>query len=272
MRCLRFTLLIIAASTSVAQTPDTVIAGPYGVPRSVRDEAGQWSTPIKVFSNANEIVYVPDITTPGWAQWHEKDFKEKGLYFTYVYTYWRSRRVTVRETIYVNLRTRRVHVERFLKPPMELELDTSTPEVSKSIAVVTRIVEDSIGHFKGPSLEESSRIDRALVLNNLNVLQERAKADQSLHATQPPRLISSVSPTYPTAARYANISGVVTVGATIDQNGEALNIHIVKSVVPALDSAALQAFSQSKFEPARDIVTGITTSANVTLDFNFDAH
>ncbi len=271
MRCIRFTVLIIATATMQAQTPDTVIAGPYGVPLSVRDEGGQWSTPIKVFSNANEIVYVPDITTPGWAQWHEKDFKEKGIYFTYVYTYWRNRRVTVRETVYVNLRTRRAHVERFLKAPVELDLDTSTPEVSKSVASITRIVEDSIAHFKGPSLQDSLRNDRALALNNLNVLQERARADQTVNTVRPPRLISSVSPKYPPAARTAKISGVVTVGATINEKGEAVNIHIVKSVVPALDYAALQAFSESKFEPARDTVTGITTSANVTLDFNFAA-
>jgi hypothetical protein len=46
----------IFAFAAQAQTPDTVIAGPYGIPRLVRAEGGQWSEPIKVFSDANQVV------------------------------------------------------------------------------------------------------------------------------------------------------------------------------------------------------------------------
>src|SRR5665213_3426236 len=107
MKVLRLCSTLCLLSTAVAmlrapsQPPNTTIAGPYGVPRLVKDEGGQWSAPVQVFSNAKEIVYIPDITTPGWAQWHIQAFKEQHTYFTYVYTYLRRERVTVQELVYV---------------------------------------------------------------------------------------------------------------------------------------------------------------------------
>lgn len=157
LRWFKLPLILLIAAASQAQTPDTVIAGPDGVPRLVRTEGGQWSEPVQVFSDANEVVYVPDITTPGWAQWHEQDFKEHGLYFTYVYTYWRKRRVTVRELIYVNTRTQQIRVEPFLKPPLQINLHTSTPTISKTVANITKLVQDSIANFRGPSLQDDMR-------------------------------------------------------------------------------------------------------------------
>jgi hypothetical protein len=143
-----------------AQTPDTVVAGPYGVPRLVRTEGGQWSEPVQVFSNTDEIVYVPDITTPGWAQWHTQDFKVRDMYFTYVYTYLRKQRATVQDTLYVNVRTQRATVVRFLKPPIAIDLHTTTPAISKTVAAITKIVQDSIAHYTGPDIQAAARQQR----------------------------------------------------------------------------------------------------------------
>ncbi len=89
---------------------------------------------------------------------------------------------------------------------------------------------------------------------------------------RPPRLVASVSPTYPADAWAAHISGTVTVGATVDSSGKLVNIHIIKSASPSLDTAALQAFSQYQFEPAHNSITGAATSFTVTQELNFPAH
>jgi hypothetical protein len=152
---LRLSVLCLLACAAIAQTPDTVIAGPYGVPRLVKNEGGQWSEPIKVYSNAEEIVYVPDITTPGWAQWHSQAFKDKGTYFTLVYTYLRKQRATVQETLYMNTRTQQATIARFLKPAIAVDVHTAKPAVITTTTNITKIVQDSIDHYNGPSIQSA---------------------------------------------------------------------------------------------------------------------
>src|SRR3954454_15775230 len=85
--------------TSLAQDttsggPDSVLNGPYGVPRLVVNEGGNWEEPIKIFENKNVVTYVPDLTSPAWAQWHAEQFRSSGLYFTYLYIYRKDTRAT----------------------------------------------------------------------------------------------------------------------------------------------------------------------------------
>ncbi len=172
MRGLWFCLLFSVVAG--AQTPNTVVAGPYGVPRLVRTENGAWSEPIQVFSSSEKIAYVPDITTPGWAQWHAREFKEKGIYVTYVYTYLRKERVMVQDHVYVNTRTQHVTVQRFLKPPLQIDLRHSPLGVSTTLKTITKIVQGSVYHFKGPSLEDALSGDKMLTQHNLDVVRERS--------------------------------------------------------------------------------------------------
>jgi len=97
-------------------------------------------------------------------------------------------------------------------------------------------------------------------------------ADGEGRKLQPPRLMVSVPPTYPPDAWAAHVSGTVTLGATIDINGKPVNTHIVDSVSPSLDAAALQAFSQYQFEPAHNSITGAPVSSSITQEINFPAH
>ena len=60
--------------------PDSIIAGPFGEPRMVMSEGGEWSYPIKVFANADVEAFVPDITSQGWISWHVAEFRRKGTY------------------------------------------------------------------------------------------------------------------------------------------------------------------------------------------------
>lgn len=263
-----FSMMVLLTTVAQAQTPNTVIAGPYGVPRLVRNEGGQWSAPIQVFSNAAEIVYVPDITTPGWAQWHAQDLKTRDLYFTYVYTYLRKQRATVQETIYVNIHARHVLVVRFLKPPLEIDLRNAPPSISNTVANITKIVQDSVAHYHGPSLNDVRRGQNALALHNLSVMKEREHQD--VPAIQPPRLTNPVSPIYPADAWTQKISGVVTVSVLVDNFGMPTDIQVVKSVYPSLDAAAVQAASQDRFQPATDKI-GQPISMRTTIDMRFQA-
>jgi TonB family protein len=241
------------------------------VPRLVRTEGGQWSEPVQVFSNTDEVVYVPDITTSSWAQWHEQDFKERGLYFTYVYTYWRKRQVTVRELVYVNTRTQQIRVERFLKSPVQIDLRTSPPTISKTVANITKIVQSSIEHFDGRTLQDAVQSQKALTLNNLNVIQEREQAEKNIPTLQPPRLINPVSPIYPADAWAKKITEVVTISVLVDAYGMPSDLQIVKSVYPSIDAAALQAANQYRFEPAHNTISGVPVPMRTTIDINFHA-
>ena len=85
----------------------------------------------------------------------------------------------------------------------------------------------------------------------------------------PPRLLHNTSLTYPVDALPAGTAGTVTVGATVEADGKLVNIHIVKSVSPALDAAALQAFSQNQFEPARNSITNAPVASDVMQNLSF---
>lgn len=85
----------------------------------------------------------------------------------------------------------------------------------------------------------------------------------------PPRLLHNTTLTYPVDALPMGTSGMVTVGATVGIDGKLSNIHIVKSVSPSLDAAALQAFSTNQFEPARNSITNAPVASDVTQNLSF---
>jgi TonB family protein len=278
---LKLSLILFIVATVQAQTPDTVIAGPYGVPRLVRTEGGQWSEPVQVFSNTDEVVYVPDITTSGWAQWHEQDFKERGLYFTYIYTYWRKRQVTVRELVYVNTQTQQVRVERFLKPTVQMDLRTSSPAISKTVANITKIVQDSIERFNGPSMQSVLNSDKYVTLRNSFCAAQTPDCyldSEALRKKYPlstpsnsgftsAQVISSVAPEYPAEARANKAKGNVVVHLVIDTQGRPQNISVPKPVGNGLDEAAIKAVQQYVFKPAMQNGVPVTMELNVSVNF-----
>ena len=69
----------------------------------------------------------------------------------------------------------------------------------------------------------------------------------------PPKVTEAVRPTYPPIARARGQEAVVIVQAVIDRRGsvESEGLHVVESQ-PPFDDAALEAFRQWKFKPARD--------------------
>jgi len=67
-------------------------------------------------------------------------------------------------------------------------------------------------------------------------------------AIKAPRRIHDVRPAYPPIAQQAKVQGVVIVEALIDAEGNIVDTRVLKSI-PLLDSAALDAVQQWKYEP-----------------------
>jgi TonB family protein len=134
--------------------PDSIIAGPFGEPRMVMSEGGEWSYPIKVFASADVETFVPDITSPGWISWHVAEFRQKGTYFTYLYIYHRKSRSTGRETVYVDTRANTAVVARPLIAPFRVEISKAPFELAQSIAKITALVTDETGRYRGKTVQD----------------------------------------------------------------------------------------------------------------------
>ena len=56
----------------------------------VRDEAGNFSPAISVYSGQGVEAFVPDITSPGWVYWHKGEWSRAGTYSVYVYSHYQK--------------------------------------------------------------------------------------------------------------------------------------------------------------------------------------
>lgn len=60
-----------------------------------------------------------------------------------------------------------------------------------------------------------------------------------------------VSPQYPPLARQVTISGQVALKAKVGQNGDVVNVEVVRSAHPMLTQSAIAAVKEWEFEPGR---------------------
>jgi protein TonB len=81
-----------------------------------------------------------------------------------------------------------------------------------------------------------------------------------------PKLLRSVPPFYPTAARQAGITGNVVINAEVDKTGNVVSTKVVSG--PAtLQAAAMSAMKQWKYQPATLDSEPIATQVTVTIKF-----
>jgi len=83
-------LLALCAVSTTAVSQELLKSGPNGRPVMVMDEAGNWSAPIQIYSDLDSESFIPDITAPGWIQWHAAQFRQQGTYSVYVYSYYKN--------------------------------------------------------------------------------------------------------------------------------------------------------------------------------------
>jgi protein TonB len=81
-----------------------------------------------------------------------------------------------------------------------------------------------------------------------------------------PRKIVDVPPNYPEIALRTHKEGVVIIEATIDERGNVISAHVLRSA-PLLDDAALAAVRQWKFSPA--FLNGEAVPVVMTVTVNF---
>jgi protein TonB len=75
-----------------------------------------------------------------------------------------------------------------------------------------------------------------------------------------------VNPTFPPFAAASRVEGTVLLEATIDEDGNVVNLIVLRSV-PALDQAALEAVGQWKYEPTLLNGTPVPILMSVSVRF-----
>ena len=82
MTSLLFIFILISTNVFAVKL---IKAGPHGEPVLVMDAAGNFSIAIKVYSDSELDIYIPNLTAPGWIQWNKEAFINLGVYQTVVY-------------------------------------------------------------------------------------------------------------------------------------------------------------------------------------------
>ena len=84
----------------------------------------------------------------------------------------------------------------------------------------------------------------------------------------PPRVIYQVEPKFTEAERRATHSGSVLVNCWVDEQGNPINVHILRGVGTTLDQKALAAVKQYRFKPAME--NGEPVLVELNIEVNID--
>ena len=79
--------------------------------------------------------------------------------------------------------------------------------------------------------------------------------------------VHDVKPEYTELAREARLQGVVILQTAIDQEGNVVDVDVLKELPMGLTEAAVDAVKQWKFEPATMDGEPIPVSYNVTVNY-----
>jgi|SRR5579862_824432 len=273
-----------SSAHSFAQTPalgnqDSVMTGPYGVPRLVLNEGGAWEEPIKVYEDSQVQIYVPDLTSPGWAQWHVAEYRERRTYFTYLYIYGRAERTTLRELINVDMSAKTVTVQRPLLPPIHSEIASLPRALAQSIARITTIIQDESDRFRGPTIQEFVKDQEKLSAQMARCVDDLSGCDTPApgqltalndDSISPPKLLRAPVAELTAAARRAGVRGTVSISVMVDAAGHTKDIQVLKSLGYGLDESAVEAVRHYTFLPAFDLKTGKPVGHSLKIDLKFE--
>jgi TonB family protein len=99
--------------------------------------------------------------------------------------------------------------------------------------------------------------------------------DSSYHPAYAPIPIEKHQPVWPEIMRRADIPGDVELSLLVDESGKVVDVKVVKSLHPIVDSPSVQAAWKWKFEPGRipDAQGNFRESKFwVPLSFNWSLH
>ena len=66
----------------------------------------------------------------------------------------------------------------------------------------------------------------------------------------PPKPLQKIYPSFPEAAKFKKLEGTVKISVLVDENGQVIDMKILKSAHPILDETVLKAYKQWTFQPA----------------------
>jgi TonB family protein len=147
--------------------------------------------------------------------------------------------------------------------PWDGEVDTWRP-LNSAATPSGGIISLALGGFV-PFANAFSRSRRIAALLALTALTTAFA--QEISRNTPPGLIYKVAPEYTQQALDARNEGVVLLHATVNQDGAASDITIVRGLGPGLDEKAVECLKQWRFKPAaRD---GEPTSGEAMVEIHF---
>ncbi len=82
--------LLVLASGYAASAQQVVQRGALGAPSQVYDETQQWTTPLPVAGNAEQDVYIPDVSSTAWLARNYADLENKGVYTVSLFTQYKK--------------------------------------------------------------------------------------------------------------------------------------------------------------------------------------
>jgi len=105
-----------------------------------------------------------------------------------------------------------------------------------------------------------------------NIPDSFSKADYKIEVDEMPEPVGGIiaiqeKVIYPEYAKEKGIEGKVFVIAFVNESGDVVNAEVIRSANPVLDSAALKAVRQVKFEPGQD--EGKKVKVQVTIPIMF---
>jgi TonB family protein len=105
-----------------------------------------------------------------------------------------------------------------------------------------------------------------------NTATSQPAEDKPLHLgphdkVKPPKLLHSVQPEYPKAARKSGLHPTVEVYLWIEKSGDPSHIRIMRSSGPDFDQSATEAVQQFKFRPATLNGQPVKVDLYVSVDF-----
>ena len=86
--------------------------------------------------------------------------------------------------------------------------------------------------------------------------------------TEPPVPVRTVAPEVPRSFAKGGVSGLVTVGFTVDEKGNVQDAKVIKSSHQELEESALVALKKWRFKPAKK--DGVAVALHVVIPIKFD--
>jgi len=127
---------------------------------------------------------------------------------------------------------------------------------------MARVVGNSISI---PAMKLHPHISSAFIALAVFAFAPTVRAESAFDEAPTP--LRTQSPVYPDSLRRDGISGMVSISATIDENGAVVSTTVTKSTNSGFDSAALAAVANWKFKPAKK--GGQAVAVTVVLPVRF---